>query len=105
MYLDTHVDLPILIRAAYGNKIYGENFTFREGLMGHVDLPRLKKGRVGGMFWSVFMPCPKNSSDFSDSTYHEVSPSVFISRTKANDFSLVDSRHSAADRSSALSSC
>ncbi|KAF8536188.1 hypothetical protein BDD12DRAFT_918432 [Trichophaea hybrida] len=48
--IDTHVDLPILIRGAYSNKIYGENFTFREELMGHVDLPRLRKGRVGGCF-------------------------------------------------------
>jgi membrane dipeptidase len=24
------------------------------------------------MFWSVFMPCPKNSSDFSDATYYEL---------------------------------
>ncbi|KAA8894658.1 putative dipeptidase [Sphaerosporella brunnea] len=70
--IDTHVDLPILVRARYNNHIYGSNFTFREGLKGHVDIPRMKQGRVGGIFWSVFMPCPKNTSDFSDATYYEL---------------------------------
>ena len=35
----------------------------------HVDLPRLKDGKVGGAFWSAFTPCPKNGSDFSDENY------------------------------------
>lgn len=37
----------------------------------HVDLPRLKKGMNGGAFWSAFVPCPKNGSDFSDENYSE----------------------------------
>lgn len=36
---------------------------------GHVDLPRLKRGYVGGTFWSVFVPCPKDWTDFSDENY------------------------------------
>lgn len=36
-----------------------------------VDLPRLKDGRVGGSFWSAFVLCPKNGSDFSDGNYAE----------------------------------
>lgn len=35
----------------------------------HVDLPRLKQGMVGGTFWSVYVPCPKDWSDFSDENY------------------------------------
>jgi membrane dipeptidase len=38
----------------------------------NVDLPRLRAGKVGGAFWSAFVPCPKNASyDFRDSTYGE----------------------------------
>jgi membrane dipeptidase len=37
--------------------------------MGHVDAPRLDKGKVGGSFWSVFVGCPKNITDFSDGNY------------------------------------
>jgi membrane dipeptidase len=54
--IDGHNDLPWQIRlseeapmdvAAYG--IEG-----REG--GHTDIPRLREGRVGGQFWSVYVP-------------------------------------------------
>ncbi|CAK44076.1 hypothetical protein CBS115989_3761 [Aspergillus niger] len=70
--IDGHDDLPIFIREIFGNHIYGDDFRipFTEGnLLGHVDLPRLAEGKVGGTFWSVFVECPKNWSDFSDATY------------------------------------
>ena len=41
------------------------------GLPFHVDLPRLKKGKVGGAFWSAFVECPHIGSDFSDANYVE----------------------------------
>jgi len=28
---------------------------------GHVDIPRLRKGRVGGFFWSVYADCPASA--------------------------------------------
>lgn len=71
---DGHNDFAILIRVLYNNKIYDGSFAelFEEGgLPGHVDVPRLKAGQNGGAFWSVFWECPKNASDFSDSTYAE----------------------------------
>lgn len=36
-----------------------------------VDLPRLNDGKVGGAFWSAFVLCPKNGTDFSDGNYAE----------------------------------
>lgn len=69
---DGHNDLAILLRFVYNNQIYSENFTkpFENGGMyGHVDLPRLKSGQNGGAFWSAFVPCPKNGTDFSDENY------------------------------------
>ncbi|KAJ5128110.1 Peptidase M19 renal dipeptidase [Penicillium atrosanguineum] len=70
--IDGHDDFPIFIRMAYHNHIHESNFTksFVEGTLGgHVDLPRLKKGQVGGTFWSVFVPCPADWTDFSDENY------------------------------------
>ncbi|KAL2018029.1 hypothetical protein VTK56DRAFT_1345 [Thermocarpiscus australiensis] len=72
--IDGHNDLAILIRSFYNNHIYNENFTkpFTDGgLVGHVDLPRLRAGMSGGAFWSVFWPCPdpKSPTDFSDERY------------------------------------
>ena len=44
-----------------------------------VDLPRLKDGRVGGAFWSAFVLCPKNGTDFSDANYAEgQSPTCYM---------------------------
>ncbi|KAI1284551.1 dipeptidase [Xylaria sp. FL0933] len=70
--IDGHNDLAILIRAAYNNHIYQENFTepfTKGGMISHTDLPRLKKGLNGGAFWSVYTPCPENGSDYSDENY------------------------------------
>lgn len=71
-FIDGHNDLPIWIRSYYHNRIYGDKFTngFVHGfLSGHVDLPRLSQGQVGGTFWSVYVPCPQNGTDFSDDNY------------------------------------
>ncbi|KAJ5102418.1 hypothetical protein NUU61_004640 [Penicillium alfredii] len=70
--IDGHDDLPILLRELFHNHIYGSNFTklFVNGTLPyHVDIPRLKQGRAGGTFWSVFVPCPKDGSNFSDENY------------------------------------
>lgn len=62
----------ILLRFFYSNHIYTPEFknAFENGGMkGHVDIPRLEEGKVGGSFWSAFVPCPANGSDFSDESY------------------------------------
>jgi membrane dipeptidase len=62
----------ILIRVLYKNRIYNNSFTYlfeNGGLPGQVDLPRLQSGKVGGAFWSAYMPCPKDGFDFSDENY------------------------------------
>lgn len=72
--LDGHNDLAIMIRYLYNNNIYSAKFTqaFNKGGMEfHVDLPRLKAGKVGGAFWSAYVGCPANGTDFSDSNYAE----------------------------------
>ncbi|KAG2420146.1 hypothetical protein HFD88_004946 [Aspergillus terreus] len=69
---DGHDDLAWEIREKYRNQIYQKDFTepFTRGhLPGHVDLPRLAKGRVGGTFWSVYVKCPENWMDFSNDNY------------------------------------
>ncbi|KAF4763119.1 hypothetical protein N7455_010326 [Penicillium solitum] len=56
--IDGHNDLPYLLRIELQNKINSDRFTFQQGLASHTDLKRLRQGRVGGQFWSVFMECP-----------------------------------------------
>lgn len=52
---DSHNDFPIWIRAFYQNHIYQQNFTEDGSLFGQVDFPRLRNGRLGGQFWSVYI--------------------------------------------------
>ncbi|KZO93036.1 hypothetical protein CALVIDRAFT_540284 [Calocera viscosa TUFC12733] len=70
--VDTHIDLPWLLRNYYKNDIHA--FNMREAMPGHVDIPRLKKGHVAGVFWSVYVPCAADlgkddGEDFLTPTY------------------------------------
>ncbi|KAI0471050.1 dipeptidyl aminopeptidase [Xylariaceae sp. FL0804] len=68
--IDGHNDLPYLLRLELQNKIYDrESFTFRDHFASHTDLVRMKEGRVGGQFWSVFVECPPASADLDDPTH------------------------------------
>lgn len=61
--------MAMLIRGVYENKIDNDDFreAFENGsLAGDADIARLREGMSGGAFWSVWSPCPKNGSDFSD---------------------------------------
>ncbi|KAK2797631.1 hypothetical protein FQN51_008325, partial [Onygenales sp. PD_10] len=58
--IDGHNDLPYLIRIETKNQIYNERFTFESGLLSHTDLKKLRKGKVGGQFWSVYTECPED---------------------------------------------
>lgn len=60
--VDGHNDVPAQIRARFGNDF--TKFDFRDTrntgnadhIPMHTDLARLKKGKVGGQFWSVWVP-------------------------------------------------
>ena len=42
-------DLPILVRSSYSNNVSAVDLESE--MPGHVDIPRLRKGKVGGFFW------------------------------------------------------
>ncbi|KXL51377.1 hypothetical protein M433DRAFT_57076 [Acidomyces richmondensis BFW] len=70
--IDGHNDLLFLIRAVWGDRIYDSNFTepFENGKMiGHFDLRKADQSRMGGTFWSAWVPCPTDGFDFSDENY------------------------------------
>jgi hypothetical protein len=54
--IDGHDDFPIALRFLYQNHIYGSNFSNETTLQGQVDFPRLRQGRLGAQFWSVYVP-------------------------------------------------
>lgn len=76
--IDGHNDLAILVRVLYKNHIYDTSFEKeweKGGLTGHVDVPRIRRGKYGGAFWSAFMPCQSDVNDFSDEAYY---PSTYF---------------------------
>lgn len=44
-----YLDLPVLARYAFRNNATA--IDLESDLYGHVDIPRLRKGQVGGFFW------------------------------------------------------
>ncbi|KAF8813712.1 hypothetical protein BYT27DRAFT_7220083 [Phlegmacium glaucopus] len=49
-------DLPILMRGQFANNVSAVDMESE--MPGHVDIPRLRKGKVGGFFWSTYVSCP-----------------------------------------------
>ncbi|ORX34206.1 membrane dipeptidase-domain-containing protein [Kockovaella imperatae] len=63
--IDGHIDLPIFARAGFGNNIdnmdlYGD-LKNRYGLISHLNIPKARKGHLGGFFWSIYIDCPKDA--------------------------------------------
>ncbi len=74
--VDGHNDMPHMIRKELENKIYDKSkFTLREGLLSHTDLLKLKKGGVGGQFWSVYIPCTEEDIIFDEPS---VGPQTYV---------------------------
>lgn len=53
MLIDGHNDLPSMLRKVSGYSVDGLD---EERLDTHTDLVRLRRGRIGGQFWSVWVP-------------------------------------------------
>lgn len=59
--LDTHNDLPWVIREKAGGNVEGFDISRRAPF--DTDLPRLREGRVGTQFWSVYVPSGFSPAD------------------------------------------
>ena len=65
--VDGHNDLPWAIREHPMRPRDVEAYDLRIRAAGHTDLDRLRRGMVGGQFWSVYVP-----GDYRDSGYARV---------------------------------
>ncbi len=54
--IDGHNDLPWTIRMFEGAPRDVEAYDLRAPTTGHTDIPRLREGRVGAQFWSIYVP-------------------------------------------------
>ncbi len=54
--IDGHNDLPWQIRLDEDYPMDVRGYGLEDRPQGHTDLPRLREGRLGGQFWSVYVP-------------------------------------------------
>src|SRR5688572_15306519 len=65
--VDGHNDLPWEIRTDSARPRDVAAYDLRSRTRGHTDLARLRAGKVGGQFWSIYLP-----GDIRDSGYARV---------------------------------
>ncbi|MFO0333816.1 MAG: dipeptidase [Pseudomonadota bacterium] len=53
---DGHNDLPITLRSEFGPVPDPAQYDLRQRTRWQTDIPRLRAGRVGAQFWSVYIP-------------------------------------------------
>jgi len=54
--IDTHNDWPIFLKFYHKGKINNIDLEHMSN-DSHTDIERLRKGHVGGQFWSIYYPC------------------------------------------------
>ncbi|KAG9104047.1 hypothetical protein FRC06_005944 [Ceratobasidium sp. 370] len=67
--IDGHIgklDLPYVVRYYHRNNL--SDLDMRGRMRAQVDIPRLRDGRVGGFFWSVYVNCVDSGPDFMQPT-------------------------------------
>lgn len=64
--IDGHNDFPWLLRVELHNRIYDGKFDPKQRLLGHTDIGRMRKGMMGGQFWSVHVKCDPAQKHFED---------------------------------------
>ncbi|KAL9931912.1 hypothetical protein V8E36_009227 [Tilletia maclaganii] len=56
--IDGHIDLPVVTRLGFGNDI--AKFPYEKDVPREVDIPRLRRGQIGGFFSIAYVPCGRD---------------------------------------------
>ncbi|OAA76650.1 membrane dipeptidase GliJ [Akanthomyces lecanii RCEF 1005] len=60
--IDGHNDFPYILRGLHSGGDNDASLIISEMPIGQTDLTRLEKGRLGGQFWSAFVPCSRDKA-------------------------------------------
>ncbi|KAJ3339542.1 dipeptidase 1 (renal) [Gonapodya sp. JEL0774] len=63
--IDGHNDWPLQIRWRLESKINHAELTSLDESEFNTDIDRLREGKVGAQFWSVYVPCQQNFTSYS----------------------------------------
>ena len=55
--IDGHNDFPFLLRQQLHNQIYSHDLS--DNLTCHTSIAKMRKGMMGGQFWSIYVPNPE----------------------------------------------
>jgi membrane dipeptidase len=92
--IDGHNDLPWEIRDSFGGDLSkvdltGDTRTLTPPL--HTDIPRLRQGRLGAQFWSVYVPATLKGRDATEAVQRQIDITRRIVAQHPETFALADS--------------
>ncbi len=92
--IDGHNDLPWEIHESFGGDLArvdlsADTTTLTPPL--HTDIPRLKRGRLGAQFWSVYVPAALKGRDSTEAVQRQIDLTRRIVERYPETFALADS--------------
>lgn len=90
LVFDGHNDLPWALRQKFDSRVEEIDLSQHQPRL-HTDIPRLREGRVGAQFWSVFVPSNMLPADAVVATLEQIDCVHRIISKSPETFSLVDS--------------
>lgn len=73
--IDGHNDLPWAIKSDHGNDLANVDLNSDTRTLTpplHTDIPRLRQGRLGAQFWSVYVPASLKGLDATRATFEQI---------------------------------
>lgn len=73
--IDGHNDLPWAIKSDHGNDLANVDLSSDTRTLTpplHTDIPRLRQGRLGAQFWSVYVPAALKGPDATRATFEQI---------------------------------
>ncbi|GAB2745925.1 dipeptidase [Arthrobacter bambusae] len=89
LIFDGHNDLPWALRQKFDSRVEEIDLSQHQPSL-HTDIPRLREGRVGAQFWSVFVPSNMLPADAVVATLEQIDCVHRIMSEYPETFSLVD---------------
>ncbi|WP_217376174.1 dipeptidase [Paenarthrobacter ureafaciens] len=90
LVFDGHNDLPWALRQKFDSRVEEIDLSQHQPRL-HTDIPRLREGRVGAQFWSVFVPSNMLPADAVVATLEQIDCVHRIISENPETFRLVDS--------------
>lgn len=92
--IDGHNDLPWAIREDHGNSLDAVDLNADTRALTpplHTDIPRLRQGRLGAQFWSVYVPATLQGPDATRAVFEQIDLTRRMIARYPRAFELADS--------------